>query len=183
MVYVCRHGMGGGYFLASKNIDLPCNLDTSLTFVVFFATGHEIRKINLLESLGSSKCLVASLLGYALFCIFPVCCYASVNRYGCDNAVELFAMLLVLSMSILLFCKALAAKMGRWLGVFSYVGRHTMWILCVHHLVYRPVKMLCSAVLGDYATVSALVVFLVTMALCLATAPYMERKMPWALGK
>lgn len=174
---------GGGYYLSIKNVDLSLNLDSSITFVVFFAIGYKIHELHLLESLNTMMSLICSLIGYLLFCIFPIDCYASINRYGCNNAVQLFLMMLVLSLTIILFCKVLSDFKWKWLGIFSYSGKHTLWIMCSHHLIYRPIKMICSRMIIGYGTLCAFIVFLLTIIICLQTASYMERKIPWALGK
>lgn len=173
----------GGYYLSIKNVDLSLNLDSSITFVVFFAIGYKIHELRLLESLNAMMCLICSLIGYLLFCIFPIDCYASINRYGCNNVGQLFLMILVLSLTIILFCKVLSEIKWKWLGIFSYSGKHTLWILCSHHLVYRPIKMICSRMIIGNGTLCAFIVFLLTILICLQTASYMERKIPWALGK
>lgn len=175
----------GGYLLAIKEIDLPLNIDTTLTFLIFFAIGNFVYKNGLLEKIGKIKCFFFSICGYLVFCVFPVGCYASVNRYVCDNAIELLLMLVILCFSVLLLCKAFMVKKLCILKIFPYIGRHTMWILCSHHLLYRPIKIVISKILGYSNTQIEvnIVVFAITMVLCVFTASYVEKKIPWALGK
>ena len=169
--------------MSVKSLDLPCNLDTSFTFVAFFAVGNKIHDLHLLERFNTLQCCLLSLSGYLLFCILPVKCYASVNRYDSDNVAELFIMLLVLSLSIVLFCKTLSSFKWKWLTIFSYAGKHSLWILCSHHLIYRPIKFLCSFILDSHSNLCAYIVFSVTICICLFSASYMEKRIPWALGK
>lgn len=173
----------GGYYLSVKEIDFPLNIDTAITFVIFFAIGCKIHQLHLLESLNVVMCLLLTFFGYFLCNIFPIECYASINRYECDNAMQLFLMLLILGVTIILFCKVLTVVKWEWMAVFSYAGKHTLWILCSHHLVYRPIKMFCSRMIVGYDILSSFIVFFLTIVICLFTASYMERKIPWALGK
>ena len=64
--------------------------------------------------------------------------------------------------------------------LLSFIGRNSMWIMCTHHLIYRPVKIVLERFF-DIPSVNILVM-IATMIICCATVPLVERYMPFVIG-
>lgn len=96
-----------GYLLGMNGIDLPLNIDTAMTMTFFFAMGYQLKKICFWNKLTCKVCLALALLGYMMVLLFPVECYASVNRYVCINFVQMYVILSLFCISCVCLCKAL----------------------------------------------------------------------------
>lgn len=79
-------------------------------------------------------------------------------------------------MAVLFFSKTFLTKSV----LLSFIGRNSMWIMCTHHLIYRPVKIVLESFF-DIPSVTILVM-VATMIICCATAPLVERYMPFVIG-
>lgn len=169
-----------GYSLSLLNLDLPLNIDSAMVCTIFFAFGMELKRWNLFGRFSRWGSLIVALILYGIFILHPVACWMSVNRYQCNNGLELFVMLSILCMAVVLACKAITPP--RNFGFLQFVGRHTLYILCMHHLVYRPIKLVCSFCPISSEIIINCLVFVLTMTFCLVTAPWFELNFPWALG-
>lgn len=58
-----------------------------------------------------------------------------------------------------------------------------MFIMCTHHLIYRPVKLVVARIYVFSDVWQAIVVFLISLVICFISAGWCERKIPWAFGK
>lgn len=171
----------GGFYLSVKEYNLPLNLDSSMTCTIFFALGMLLKQWNLfdkIDRLNRFSCLALGLLLYLLFLYWPVNCMVSYNRYLCSNSFQLFVMLSIICVAKILFCKVVSFDK---IPLFKFIGKHTLFILCTHHLIYRPVKLFCNYLSLSDVLISY-IVFIVTMIICLITATWFERKFPWAFG-
>lgn len=172
-----------GYLLSIKKIDLPLDIDTSLTATIFFAIGMECRKWTLFDSVNKWKSLTLGIVLYVVCLFFPVGINMSVNRYDVDSCLHLLVVPTMLSFSLIMLCKAVLDYDSKY-NLFAIVGRHTLFILCAHHLVYRPIKMLCVKLMPQVdGVIVNWTVFLSTIILCTIVAPWFERHLWWCLGR
>jgi hypothetical protein len=99
----------------------------------------------------------------------------SINHYNV-NYIALYLLTSLLSLSVLFILKGIDFRWG-----ISYVGRYSIVYLCLHHIIYRPVKMVISLFVG--ATLESFLTLLATLIICTALIPILERYLPWAIGK
>lgn len=170
-----------GYSLAFFEVDLPLNIDVAFTSVPFFAFGYYLRQLNILSrfnSIAQSLFFIAVL--YIIYLMNPLEIFMSVNRYG-DSLPELYLIGFILSFAYILICKIISEKTHYLNKFLAFVGYNSMYIMCVHHLIYRPIKMV--VVRYDDGLFGSMLIFLLTICFCLFTAPIVNRKIPFVLGK
>lgn len=70
-----------------------------------------------------------------------------------------------------------------WGGkLFCYIGENTLFIMCAHHLLYRPIKLVLSKfILDDF--IMMFLLFTSTMLMCCVLIPFVNRLAPWCVGK
>ena len=84
---------------------------------------------------------------------------------------------IALSLAIVFFCKAFLGKSV----LLSFIGRNSLWIMCTHHLLYRPIKLVMSRLLdGNLEPIATL---LLTLVVCCVTAPFVNKYCPVVVGK
>ncbi len=98
--------------------------------------------------------------------------------YSSGSYTATFYVSLVISVSLVFLSKSLLDKSK----LFAFIGRNTMWLMCTHHLVYRPVKMIVERFVDNH-TNSSILIFVITLALCLTVVPLVNKYTPWLVGK
>ena len=165
-----------GFMLGKMGIDLPLVLDTSLSTVFVFHLGYLLRKYSILEKYGKVESGIFSVIFYLSCWSFPTLIMHSTNRYDCGLVSYLYISI-VLSIALILFSKAFLDHSG----LLAFIGRHSMWIMCVHHLLYRPIKMVAQHFLSGQPALY--LTFFITIAICCLTAPCIEKYAPRIIGK
>ena len=173
-VSLCLGGLA--YFLSKNGIDLPLSLDTALFSVPIFHLGHLARRYDILSRPTKPEACFLAVVFYLSCMAFPVNINNSLNIYD-GGYVWCMYVSVILSLAIVLASKGLLFKEQ----VLSFIGRHTMWIMCTHHLVYRPVKLIVSHFASP--TLTPIIVLLTTLMICCLSAPYAERYFPVIVGK
>ena len=168
---------GGGYLLGYYNIMMPLAIDSALSSVLVFYVGFIINKYHVLDRYSKIECGIFSVIFYISCLNIPGSIVSSTNHItGSFIAVEYIC--LVLSIAVILFSKSLFS----WSKILSFIVRNTMWILCTHHLLYRPIKLGLSH-FAINSLFSSILTFIVTLALCCVTAPIVEKYFPVLIGK
>lgn len=171
----------GGFLLANNEIDLPLDIDIAMSATPFFAFGMLMKQKCVLDSFTkNSYCFVVIIVLYVLYLINPIDVYMSVNRFG-NSISELYGIGMGLCLTYILICKLIASYLPYLAKCLAFVGYHSLYIMCIHHLLYRPVKILTNHYLSD--PYSSIALFVITVALCLLTAPLVEKYIPFVLGK
>jgi len=182
LLKVCLYLSGGvgGYLLGRYNIFLPLEIDIALTSLPFFCAGIMMRRFRMMDNANNTVSIVA---GMIILCIVylmnPLDIDMAQNR--CENSFADYIMMgIILCVDYLLIFKLIDYKHNIFSRSLAFVGVNSMYIMCVHHLIYRPVKLIVGKVDMPY---SYLVVFIVTVAICLVTAPIVNRYCPVVIGK
>ena len=165
-----------GFLLGKYEIDLPMNLDTALTFTPVFYVGTVITRLSLLNRYVKIETGLFSGIFYMSCIPASMAIRDSLNRYAGGGYFSLIYFCLLLCVAVLFFSKTFLNKSV----LLSFIGRNSMWIMCTHHLVYRPVKIVLERFL-DIQTMN-IWVMVTTLILCCATAPLVERYMPFIIG-
>lgn len=124
-----------GATLSKYKIMLPIYLDTALTAMPFFFVGTLLKHSSLLQDKGNSG--TQALIGLCTMIILialPSFISPSKIRFVTNEVTGSYLIALISSVigvvSLLLVCKKI-----KWLPLFSYIGRYSIVILCVH-MVY-----------------------------------------------
>ena len=165
-----------GLLLGRYSVFLPLAFDTALTSLPYFLAGRVFRQTSIFNA-GHNVTIIISLATILLWGFsgdFSI--GLSTNSYD----VNLLVMYLLPCLFVLMLTLLAKHLLQPWERLLPFIGRHTIFVLCTHHLVYRPVKLVLSHFVGSPE--ESLLTFFVTMLLCLLAAPLAERHLPWLLG-
>ena len=165
-----------GLALSYYGVTFPLAVDTALTASPYFFAGVLCRHYGYF-SIGRPSAVGACLLT-AL--VWMVCGRMSIGLSTNSYDAELLPMYVLPSLFALSLVSVSQHLLQPWDRLTPFIGRHTLYILCIHHLVYRPVKLLTAHV--SSAGIEPYITFAVTMAFCLLTACWVERRLPWLFG-
>lgn len=164
-----------GIILGLKFIMLPCMLDVALTALPFFYFGYILKKTPLLYKNKYDKFnLIFAVLLFVVAYFMTIWSGFSYigfhSNHIVGNVPAIFISSITSVMSILYLCKII----GR-LPFLSYFGRYSIIPLCVHHLIYRPVKFVMMHFGMDNVLVLSVITVLLSWAcipLCIKYIPY-----------
>lgn len=177
-----------GFYLGCYEMRLPLFIDVAFSALPFFFFGfllknlmivHHIEKyyyikyIILLIVLSGTLVFVHSNhnIGFGM----------RDNSGSATNLVEYFGLILAETcgalFTILLF------KYIKRIPIISYAGRYSIIILCLHHLIYRPVKVILQQILHFENAVLSWSTFAVTLTLCLALVPLLVKFFPYVTAQ
>lgn len=165
-----------GLLLSHEGVFLPLVLDTALTACPYFFVGILCRQYGAF-GLGRSSAVGACLLTVLVWLLSgQMTIGLSTNNYDAE-VLPMYVLPSLFALSLVAISRHLLYP---WERLTPYIGRHTLYILCMHHLVYRPVKLVLSRWLDS--GLEPYFTFVVTIVLCLMTAPWVERRLPWLFG-
>ncbi len=168
-----------GWWLGERHIFLPLFVDVALTALPFYAFGHFLSRRPWLFAHGrvpadAVTCALLWALSFVLYgAAHPYLSFHYNNAYGLTRWPA-YVCAIASVVSLLLACKLVSR-----IPPVNLIGRNTMTILCVHHLLYRPLALL----LPDCGDLTNTLVALLTLALSLALAPLIKKHIPWAVGR
>lgn len=165
---------GIGILLGMHRIFFPCNIDSAMSALPFFYFGYLLKKSPLLYPNKYDK---YNVLWAFLFYGGALCVY---KRFGNPHIVFgsniiignwIFGIILSLSsvMAILFLCKII-----KHLPFVSYFGRYSIIPLCVHHLIYLPIKYM----LLQY-NIPLEFLPILTILICWGCIPLCVKLIPW----
>lgn len=176
-IVICILFGWGGHFLGYQEVLLPLCFDIALSSVPVFYAGYMLKKYMWMDKFGRVESGLLTAVFYISCLALPVVIENSLNYSSGNYPVTLYVSLCI-SIALLFFSK-FALNRSK---VFSFIGRNTMWLMCTHHLIYRPIKM----IVGHYSlsdTLDSWIVFGITLAICCATAPVVDKYIPMIVGK
>jgi fucose 4-O-acetylase-like acetyltransferase len=167
-----------GVMLDHRGVFAPLYLDTALTALPFFFTGHLLRNSFIFRPATHAHmhALVAAFL--MIFLMIAPNYIGDSKIIFADNQIIGNVFVAYISaflgvVSLLLISKAIA-----WLPLFSYIGRYSMVVLCVHQIF---IYALCLHQLGIYENVHLICV--VTLILSWLSIPICKRYIPWFVAQ
>lgn len=167
----------GGHFLGYKEIFIPLCLDIALSSVPVFMAGVLIKKHVWLDKFNKVDSGIFAVVFYTSCLAIPIVIENSLN-YSSGSYSATCYVSLAISISLVFLSKSLLDKSK----LFAFIGRNTMWLMCTHHLVYRPVKIIVERFVDNH-TNSSILIFVITLAICLAVVPLVNEYTPWLVGK
>lgn len=165
-----------GVLLGKESVFLPLFWDVSLTALPYFYMGYLLTKTSLLFPNKYDKyALFIAIICYGITYVICVCFdnpYMSFhyNRMHGNlilNYIGSFSCVI----AILMLC-----KMIKSLPIVSYCGRYSIMLLCLHHLIYRPLQLFANKIHGGG---SHWIIPMLTVAICIALIPACKRFIPW----
>lgn len=133
-----------GILLGNNDIFLPCFFDVAMSALPFFYFGYILKKTPLLfpnqfDRYNFIAVVLLYVITYVITVFFnaPHFSFHYNKLYGSVFLTYIGSISCVIS--ILLFCKML-----RQVPFVSYCGKYSIILLCLHHMICRPVQLLVS---------------------------------------
>lgn len=169
-------GFFGWYLGNVQHVFVPLYFDVALTALPFFIFGYYLKRTDILFPNKSDKynILFALLFWSVSFILIRVTHFRLSLHYNGLEGWSTYIISVTSVMSILFLC-----KMIKHLPFVSYFGRYSIIPLCVHHLIYRPVKVMLISfdISGEFF--SAFISALITVLICWACIPICIKFIPW----
>lgn len=172
---VCLLGFVGWYSGNVLNLFVPLFFDVALTALPFFALGYYLKRTPLLfpNRYDKYNLLFALLFWTVAFVLTRKTHFHLSLHYNVLEGWSTYFIAIASVMSILFLCKAI-----KHLPFVSYFGRYSIIPLCVHHLIYRPVKVaLNHCNISEWGGIILLTI--ITILICWAAIPLCIRFIPW----
>lgn len=132
-----------GWYLGYCDIILPMFIDVAFTALPFFVFGHYLKRLDVLQNNHSRYNLLfaAVLWGISLMLEHLTDTRLSMH-YNIIEGWATWPLSLIQVVSMIYLCKVV-----RTVPFITYAGRYSLVILCVHHMIYRPLIVLFSGIL------------------------------------
>ncbi len=152
-----------GWYLGFCKLFVPLFLDVAMTCMPFFAMGFLINKYNIIES--KKYCNYYDVFFIGIWVANIIIEHKMHQRLSLHyNIVEGWSTYLLSFSSIL--CLLYICKKIQYLPILNYIGRFSLIILCVHHMIYRPLALFLNhfPILQMGGVTEALLTVLLSMA-------------------
>ena len=168
-----------GWLLGQKSIFVPMFMDVALTTLPFFAAGYYLKKTTLIYPNKYDK---YNLLFVATLWIpaFLLSQYTNIRisfHYNIIEGTYCYLASFIGTLLIILLCKKIKS-----LPFISYCGRYSIVLLCVHHMIYRPLMVLLPktgiALLSDKWSIA-----IITLLLSVLCIPVCKKLIPWFIAQ
>lgn len=168
-----------GWYLGDKNIFVSLFLDVAMTAMPFFALGYYLKKSNILypNKWDKYNLLTAFAFWGISFILTSTTHYRLSLHYNGLNGISTYFIAISSVLSILFICKSI-----KRLPFFSYIGKYSIILLCVHHMIYRPVKVLLHAT-GVEIIDNGYMIAAVTLLLSTLCIPLCIKYIPWFVAQ
>lgn len=166
-----------GITLGRYDIFLPCFLDVSMTALPYFYMGYVLKKTSLLFPNKYDKYnFLTVIVGYLVTFIIST---HSEKMYMSFHYNHMYGNILLnyIGSFISVIAVLMLCKMIKHLPIVSFCGRYSIILLCMHHLVYRPVKLGIGHFLSDSEYVS-IITATVTVVVCIVIIPICVKYIP-----
>lgn len=174
---ICSIGVVGWY-LGSKNIFFPLFFDVAMTSLPFFTMGYFLKKTSILYPNKYDK---YNILFFLLFWVFSYIINMSMHQrmslhYNIIEGWSTYLLSFTSVMSILYLCKAL-----QHIPFITYIGRYSIILLCVHHMIYRPLIVIFKHF--PNFLFENFIIALLTLLLSAACIPICKKWIPWFVAQ
>ena len=168
-----------GWFLGEKGIFVPMFIDVALTALPFFAFGYYLKKSEILypNKMDRYNIVFAILFWGAAYLLTRTTEYRLSFHYNGLEGWSTYLISITSVLAVLFLCKTI-----KHIPFVSYCGRYSIVLLCVHHLIYRPLMVLLPktgvALLSDKWSIA--IITLLLSALCI---PICKKLIPWFIAQ
>lgn len=175
ILVVCCLGALGWYMGNVLHIFVPLFIDVAFTALPFFAFGYYLKKTKILYPNKYDKCnFVFALIFWAIaFALTKTTHFRLSFHYNGLEGWSTYIISTTSVLSILFLCKII-----KRIPLVSYMGRYSIILLCTHHMIYRPVRVILEQI-GYNNTYLFVTVAVITLLLSTAFIPFCIKYIPW----
>lgn len=168
-----------GWIMGQIGVIAPMFMDVALTTLPFFAAGYYLKKTTLIYPNKYDKYSILMIFALWIFA-FLLTEYSYIRISFHYNIIEgplVYVAGFIGAILILLICKKLKS-----LPFVTYCGRYSLILLCVHHMIYRPLMVLLPKT-GIEILSSNWSIAIITLLLSVACIPVCKRLIPWFVAQ
>ena len=168
-----------GWLLGQKGFIAPMFMDVAMTALPFFAAGYYLKKTTLIYPIKYDKynLLFIIALWITTFLLSQYTYIRISFHYNIIEGTFTYLASLIGTLLIILICKSIKS-----LPFISYCGRYSLVLLCVHHMIYRPLMVLLPKtgieLLSNNWSIA--IIPLLLSALCI---PVCKKLIPWFVAQ
>lgn len=168
-----------GWIMGQTGVFAPMFMDVALTTLPFFVAGYYLKKTALIypNKYDKYNLLFIVILWIAAFLLSNYSYIRISFHYNIIEGTYCYLASLIGTLLIILLCKKIKS-----LPFISYCGRYSIVLLCVHHLIYRPLMVLLPKtgieVLSDKWSIA-----IITLLLSVLCIPVCKRYIPWFVAQ
>lgn len=175
IIVVCLLGALGWYMGNIQHLFVPLFIDVAFTTLPFFAFGYYLKKTKILYPNKHDKynLLFAIILWGTAFILTKTTYFRLSLHYNGLEGWSTYIISITSVLSILFLCKII-----KHIPLVSYMGRYSIVLLCTHHMIYRPVRVILDRMGcdGEYLSIAVAVI---TLLLSTALIPLCIKYIPW----
>ena len=167
-----------GWYLGNKNIFVPLFIDVAMSCMPFFTIGYFLKKTPILYPNKYDKFnLLFFLIMWAISYVIESSMYQRCSlHYNGIEGWSTYLLAFTSVMSVIFLCKVF-----NYIPFISYIGRYSIVLLCIHHMIYRPLTLL-MAYFQKYSLNGFTVAFL-TLILSALCIPLFKKYIPWFVAQ
>lgn len=175
IISVCLLGAVGWYLGNVLHVFVPLFIDVALTALPFFTFGYYLKKTEILypNKYDKYNLLFALLFWSIAFILTKTTHYRLSLHYNGLEGWSTYIISITSVLSVLFLCKII-----KRIPLVTYMGRYSIILLCTHHMIYRPVKVILSQFNCD-ETYLSIIVAIITLLLSTALIPICKKYIPW----
>lgn len=175
IILVCLLGTIGWYMGNVQHLFMPLFIDVAFTALPFFAFGYYLKKTEILypNKYDRYNFLFAILLWGIAFALTKTTHFRLSLHYNGLEGWSTYIISITSVLSILFLCKII-----KHIPLVSYMGRYSIILLCTHHMIYRPVRVILDR-MGCDGEFQSIAVAVITLFLSTALIPLCIKYIPW----
>ncbi len=168
-----------GLFLGKQGIFIPLFIDVAFTALPFFAFGYYLKKSEILypNKYDKYNILFAIIFWSIAYTLTQTTEYRLSLHYNGLDGWSTYIISITSVLAILFLC-----KIAKRIPFVSYAGRYSIVLLCVHHMIYRPLMVLMPKtgieLLGSNWSIAT-----ITLLLSVACIPLCKKLIPWFVAQ
>lgn len=168
-----------GWIMGQKGILAPMFMDVALTTLPFFAAGYYLKKTTLIYPNKYDKYSILMIIALWIPAfLFTEYSYIRISfHYNIIEGPLVYVASYIGAILIILICKKIKS-----LPFVTYCGRYSLVLLCVHHMIYRPLMVLMPKT-GIEILSSNWSIAIITLLLSAACIPVCKRLIPWFVAQ
>lgn len=175
VVFICGTA---GWLIGHFGYFLPLFLDVAMTALPFFAFGYCLKNSNFLYPNKWDKYnLWFALVLWIISFVLEMLLFQRVSFHYNHISVNSVITSTISTLSFLYLCRYI-----KRLPYISYLGKYSIILLCVHHMIYRPVKVLLQTT-GIEIINNEYSVAMVTLILSTLCIPICIKYIPWFVAQ
>lgn len=175
IILVCLLGVLGWYMGNVQHLFIPLFIDVAFTALPFFTFGYYLRKTDILYPNKYDKYnMLFTIILWAIAIVLTKTTHFRLSfHYNGLEGWSTYIISITSALSILFFCKII-----KHIPLVSYMGRYSLILLCTHHMIYRPVKVILDR-MGFDGELLSIAVAVITLLLSTALIPLCIKYIPW----